>query len=245
MDPLWKISKFLLIFTLAFSLFGCGTSEETKVVSPKEENTEKLNKEEIITEEAKTATTPTNIESDIENTAEKEITANTTEESSIPTNSEPTKSEPAKSSQPAPTKPKETTPAPTASNPSTNTATQTQPVTTAPALTPAPTPAPVVEKTVNISIVGPNGTIVGEKKVEFQEGNTILDVLIQVTGKNNIDYSGSGATAYVHGMYNFYEFDYGATSGWTYKVNGVQVSKSAGAVKVKEGDKISWIYTKG
>ena len=118
-----------------------------------------------------------------------------------------------------------------------------QPATTSPA--PAATTSQVPEQTVKITIIGPNdrGTILGVKDVSIKEGNTVLDVLVNAIGKSNVDYSGSGATAYVSGIQNIYEFDYGPKSGWICYQNGTKLSKGAGATYVKVNDQIVWKYT--
>ncbi|WP_267879712.1 DUF4430 domain-containing protein [Caldalkalibacillus mannanilyticus] len=73
----------------------------------------------------------------------------------------------------------------------------------------------------------------------------MLDVLVRATKEKRIqmEYKGRGGTAYVQGIDQLYEFDQGPTSGWMYSVNGEFISKSAGAVKVKDGDEIIWWYT--
>jgi hypothetical protein len=110
-------------------------------------------------------------------------------------------------------------------------------------------PAPVVQapvKTVKISIFGPKdrGTILNGTSIGIKDNETILDVLLDAAGKNNIDVdkTGSGATAYVRGIDGIYERDYGAMSGWICRLNGTGIAKSAGAITVKAGDKIEWIY---
>ena len=88
-------------------------------------------------------------------------------------------------------------------------------------------------QTVRITIIGPKdkGTIMNGKTVNIKEGDTVLSVLIEAVGRNNVDSSGSGATAYVAGIDNIYEFDYGPKSGWTCSQNGTKLSRSAGAIQ--------------
>ncbi|WP_462410570.1 DUF4430 domain-containing protein [Neobacillus sp. Marseille-QA0830] len=126
----------------------------------------------------------------------------------------------------------------------TTNAAASQPATTptAPAVT---TTSPAPEQTVKITIIGPKdrGTILGAESVTIKEGNTILDVLFNAIGKSNVDYSGSGATAYVAGINNIYEFDYGPKSGWTCYQNGTKLSRGVGITQVKANDQIEWKYT--
>ena len=225
MNYYWKMAKFILVFVLALSLIGCGTSDTTKVETQKVEQTKENSKKELKKEtkkeadKAETQPIATNAEANPKVQSD-ENTVTVTEKPE--------------------TKPKETTTTTTKTKPTNSTT--TAPPAAAPS-TPAPSP-PVPSKSVTVSIAGPNGSILGATKVNFKEGATVLDVLIQLVGRENVDSSGSGVTAYVHGIKGIYEFDNGPTSGWTYQHNGVIVSKSAGAVKVKDGDSISWIYKK-
>lgn len=104
-------------------------------------------------------------------------------------------------------------------------------------------------QTVTFSIVGPKdkGIILPATKISVKDGDTILQVLLHATSSHSpklqVDYTGSGAMAYVQGIDNIYEFDYGAKSGWLFKQNGVSLTKSVGATKIKAGDRIECYYT--
>ena len=104
---------------------------------------------------------------------------------------------------------------------------------------PKPEPKPE-EKKVTISVHGDQGYLLGAKKVDMQEGTTVFDVL-KNTGLE-IDSTGSGNSKYIKGINDLYEFDKGPKSGWKYRVNGTFPNRSAGAYKVKPGDKIEWVY---
>ena len=83
-------------------------------------------------------------------------------------------------------------------------------------------------------------------EMEIEDGDTVLDALIKITKKHQIqmDYrGGQGATAYVEGMDNVYEFDRGPGSGWMYRVNGIFPDRSAGIVPLLPGDRVEWLYT--
>lgn len=107
--------------------------------------------------------------------------------------------------------------------------------------------APEPLSTVSISIIGDEqkGIILESISVDWQDGDSVLDVLKQVTKSNRIplEYRGSGILSYVEGIANLYEFDQGAGSGWLFKVNGQFADKSAGAVKLSKGDVVEWIYS--
>ncbi|QWH29466.1 DUF4430 domain-containing protein [Bacillus mycoides] len=105
-----------------------------------------------------------------------------------------------------------------------------------------PVPDPVIPKPkqVTISVKGNEGYLLGAKKVDVQEGDTVYSVL---TGTGlDVDASGSKGDVYVKGIENLYEKDVNDNSGWKYRVNGAFPNRSAGVVTVKPGDKIEWVY---
>jgi hypothetical protein len=103
------------------------------------------------------------------------------------------------------------------------------------------------EPLVFFSIMGPKeiGAILDRKEVILEEKDTVLDILIRITKeeKIQIEYKGAKSFAYIVGIQNIFEFDYGPKSGWIYVVNGVIPGKSAGAFTLEEGDIIEWFYT--
>jgi len=108
-------------------------------------------------------------------------------------------------------------------------------------------PTPALSK-VSYSILADKetGTILPSTAVEIKEGDTVMDVLIRTTRDKGIPMSfrgGTGATAYVEGINNLFEFDKGQGSGWMYRVNGIFPNKSAGVVPLLNGDRIEWLYT--
>ncbi|WP_242238067.1 DUF4430 domain-containing protein [Bacillus cereus group sp. BfR-BA-01316] len=106
---------------------------------------------------------------------------------------------------------------------------------------PKPDPVPVPQaKQVTISVKGNEGYLLGAKKVDVQEGDTVYSVL-ESTGLE-LDVMGSKGDIYVKGINNLYEKDVTDTSGWKYRVNGAFPNYSAGVVKVKPGDTIEWVY---
>ena len=50
-------------------------------------------------------------------------------------------------------------------------------------------------------------------------------------------------SAYIEGIGNLYEFDAGELSGWIYRVNGKIMSVGCSQYKLKNGDKIEFLYT--
>ncbi|MBS4174010.1 DUF4430 domain-containing protein [Bacillus sp. FJAT-49736] len=102
---------------------------------------------------------------------------------------------------------------------------------------------PEPQLTVTISIISKDlkKTLVAPKKVEIHNGDTVLSVTRQVI--SSVSVRGSGATAYVEGIGDLYEFDHGPLSGWTVAKNGIKLDRSVGIKTVKNGDSIVWNYT--
>lgn len=90
-----------------------------------------------------------------------------------------------------------------------------------------------------------SGIILSTMEVEFDDGDTVFDVLVKATRNKGIhmEYTGSGSSIYIEGISNLYEFDGGADSGWMYSVNGVYPNYGVGAYKVKSSDVIKFNYT--
>ncbi|WP_078545990.1 DUF4430 domain-containing protein [Litchfieldia alkalitelluris] len=105
------------------------------------------------------------------------------------------------------------------------------------------TTTPEEKEFVSITINGKE-TILSKTRVAYQSGDTVLKILQRVTKEKGIPLSvrGNGGTAYVEGINNLFEFDYGPESGWIYKVNSVSQNIGAGASEIKSGDEINWIY---
>lgn len=236
-DRLFKATWLFVMIILMFSLIGCSSSTESKDLS-----SQKVKSTEVKKDQEKKVSTVVDQSKDqaanTEATSQKDTTAavnNPTTQAAPSVNATQTQTAPnVKASAPAVTAP------PVQSKPTTSTG---QTATTPPPA--ATTTKQVPVQTVRITIIGPKdkGTIINGKTVNIKEGDTVLSVLIEAVGRNNVDSSGSGATAYVAGIDNIYEFDYGPKSGWTCSQNGTRLSRSAGAIQVKAGDQIEWKYT--
>lgn len=92
-----------------------------------------------------------------------------------------------------------------------------------------------------------NGTILATSSVEFEEGETVFDVLKRVCEYAGIqlEYSWTAIydSYYIEGINNLYEFDCGNESGWMYKVNGWFPNYGCSAYELEDGDNIVWCYT--
>lgn len=102
-----------------------------------------------------------------------------------------------------------------------------------------------VEQTVTVSVSIPSGVSKGSglsaTTVTINDGDTVLDATKRAGV--SVDSTGSGSRAYVRGINGLKEFDEGPMSGWLIKVDGVTINKSAGAYKLKDKQKIEWVYT--
>lgn len=94
-------------------------------------------------------------------------------------------------------------------------------------------------------IVPASGCILPVITMEFEEGETVFDLLCRVrdTYKLQMEYSGTNGGEYIEGINNLYEFDGGRWSGWMYCVNGWYPNYGCGQYTVKNGDVIEWNYT--
>ena len=176
-------------------------------------------------------------------------------------------------SQPDPTETvPETEPQATSDSAESQTATEPQPTESAPSQPTEPVPTetqpPVTEpkKTCTLSIrcdtilnnmdaldpakagfVPADGVILYPMTVEFQDGETVFDVLKRVCNTLGIqlEYSWTPMydSYYIEGIHNLYEFDCGSESGWMYKVNGWFPNYGCSSYPLEEGDTIVWCYT--
>ena len=93
-------------------------------------------------------------------------------------------------------------------------------------------------------IIPKNGIMYENNNVNFQEGETVLDVVVREMQNNNIaiDYTAFGS-AYIKSIGNLAEFDCGGQSGWLYRVNGETLGLATNQYVVKNGDIIEMIYS--
>lgn len=94
-------------------------------------------------------------------------------------------------------------------------------------------------------IVPADGCILPVITMEFEEGETVFDLLCRVrdTYKLQMEYSGANGGQYIEGINNLYEFDGGRWSGWMYCVNDWYPNYGCGQYTVAAGDVIEWNYT--
>lgn len=152
--------------------------------------------------------------------------------------------------EPAPKK-EETQPVKTVekAKPETKTADETKNETVKTTPKPSTTPPPPKKEPVaaiTVQVIGYQGkSILSTTNVTLQQGDTDLTVTQRILKAKGIPISvrGSGASAYVEGINNEFEFDHGPMSGWIAYVNGKKIDRSAGSVAVKKGDQVVWKYS--
>ena len=94
-------------------------------------------------------------------------------------------------------------------------------------------------------IVPPSGVILPRTTFEFQDGDTVYDVLRQAGRAHGISISSRGTTfgVYIEGINGLFEFDGGPLSGWMYSVNDWYPNFGAAVYFLQPGDRIEWNYT--
>lgn len=92
-----------------------------------------------------------------------------------------------------------------------------------------------------------NGCILSTSTVEFNEGDTVFDVLERVCNYAGIqlEYAWTPLynSYYIEGINHLYEFDCGNESGWMYEVNGWFPNYGCSSYELEDGDVIVWTYT--
>jgi hypothetical protein len=251
-NRLTKYSGVMIAFIFIFSLFGCSSASVTS------QNTESEASQKVEADETEVNSVIVSKTSEVQGSSsnENEVAINKEDLSSETKNEQTStvpevetkqevatsKKEAKKSETVSETKNKKVAQT-TTSKEGTEKETNANPV----KVTTEPTKQTEPKPTVSITIIGPKdfGVILPKTKVNFNDGDTVLNVLLKVAKKKNIEveHRGSGAMAYIEGIDNIYEFDYGPKSGWNFKVNGTTISKSSGIINVKKDDVIEWVYS--
>ncbi len=92
-----------------------------------------------------------------------------------------------------------------------------------------------------------DGVILKETQYTLEKDATAFDLLKKATNKENIQteysYTKSYDSYYVEGINHIYEFDGGKLSGWQYYVNKKYPNYGCSQYKLKNNDKVVWVYT--
>lgn len=94
-----------------------------------------------------------------------------------------------------------------------------------------------------------DGCILETTTYAFAPDETVYDILVRAVKENKLHMekkkTGSGPRDYyICGIANIYEYDWGELSGWMYYVNSESPSVGCGEYRVKDGDRIEWLYTR-
>ena len=92
-----------------------------------------------------------------------------------------------------------------------------------------------------------DGVIFYSDETVFDEGDSVFDLLKKSLTDAGIlfEYESTPAygSAYIEGINNIYEFDFGSGSGWMYKVNGEFPKTGCSKYILSGGDVVEWVYT--
>ncbi len=100
-------------------------------------------------------------------------------------------------------------------------------------------------KEVSIEVFGPDDVvIIANTTEEIKDGDSVYSVLERVLHTNGVALytSGSKNNIYISGIDDYFEFDYGPSSGFVYYVNGVSPSISSSKYLLEGGERIEWKY---
>ena len=97
------------------------------------------------------------------------------------------------------------------------------------------------------ALVPADGALYAEREVTFYEGESVFNLLAREMKQNGIHLEFVNTplygSAYIEGIGNLYEFDCGELSGWMYKVNDWFPNYGCSRYRLKEGDRVEWVYT--
>lgn len=92
-----------------------------------------------------------------------------------------------------------------------------------------------------------DGVLLEEAEVEFQQGETVYDILQRETRARKLQMESAEGTVYktqyIEGIGNLYELDCGELSGWMYKVGDTFPKTGCSQYEVEAGDSIQWLYS--
>lgn len=94
-------------------------------------------------------------------------------------------------------------------------------------------------------VIPADGIVIYPNEVSLPENSTAFDALVAAAKRDRVqvDYTGTSYGLYVSGIGYIYEFGFGASSGWLYRVNGKHPAMSSGAYTLSDGDVVEFVYT--
>lgn len=97
------------------------------------------------------------------------------------------------------------------------------------------------------AVLPQSGVILRETNVPIKDGESAFDILLRLTREKKVQLEFSKTPVYnsyyIEGIANLYELDCGELSGWMFSVNGEFKSVSSSKVKLKDGDRVAFVYT--
>ena len=97
------------------------------------------------------------------------------------------------------------------------------------------------EDRVGIYIEGYRGTILDKENIKIRQGESVLELTSRILRQENIAFE--DRNGYIVSIDGQAEFDMGKDSGWMFTVNGTFLDVGAGSARLKDGDRIKWLYT--
>jgi hypothetical protein len=98
-----------------------------------------------------------------------------------------------------------------------------------------------------LELIPENGCILNPVTVEFEDGESVFDVLQRTCRERKIHLEFQDtplySSSYIEGINNLYEFDCGALSGWMYRVNGIFPNYGCSSYVLSNGDVVELVYT--
>ena len=90
-----------------------------------------------------------------------------------------------------------------------------------------------------------DGVILKTSEFDIDSDDTVYDIMTEAVRKYGLhmESSGTDGMIYICGINYLYEFDYGDLSGWTYHINGKEMSVGCDSYILSDGDEIEWQYT--
>jgi hypothetical protein len=95
----------------------------------------------------------------------------------------------------------------------------------------------------------PDGVILAPTTFVIEQGDTAFDILTEAAALYRLRVQNTGVTAtssalaYVSGINDLKEFDFGDLSGWVYHINGKAPSVGCGEFTLSDGDEIAFLYS--
>jgi len=108
-----------------------------------------------------------------------------------------------------------------------------------------PSPEPAAE-TVTVTVYGPEQELLSSVEVSAADCKNAFIALKTACAEIGLDlvYRGGDKSAYVVSINGYAEKSDGATSGWIYKVNGVQPSVGSSGKEVSAGDRVTFFFSR-